>query len=101
MKRPKTRGELRDLLERGETCEVVTSNVDITRLMLHSWLRFTAFTVRPSENEGWSLFVPTEARRQVDSLIEQCSNGCHQTYCGGSKHGVTLCRQVCTEGGAK
>ena len=67
MKRPKTRGELRDMLARGEECEVVTSNVAITRLMLHSWLRFTAFTVRPSENEGWSMFVPSEARKETNA----------------------------------
>jgi hypothetical protein len=56
--RPRTRGELRDRLARGETCEVVTSNATITSMMLRGWLQFNGFTVRPSENEGWSLFEP-------------------------------------------
>jgi len=56
--RPATRGELRDRLARGETCEVVTSNVLITSLLLRGWLQFNGFRVRPSENDGWSLFEP-------------------------------------------
>lgn len=56
--RPKTRGELRDRLARGETCEVVANNATLTMMMLRHWLAFTNFTVRPSENEGWSLFEP-------------------------------------------
>ena len=56
--RPATRGELRDKLKNGETCEVVTSNVEITSILLHEWLQFNDFTVRPSTNEGWSLFEP-------------------------------------------
>ena len=59
--RPVTRGELRDRLARGETCEVVTSNATITSMMLRGWLQFTGFTVRPSANEGWSLFEPNAA----------------------------------------
>lgn len=54
--RPRTRGELRDLLNSGTACEVVSSNVMITAQMLQGWLNFTAFSVRPSENEGWSVF---------------------------------------------
>lgn len=58
--RPATRGELRDRLARGETCEVVTSNATITSMMLRGWLDFDAFTVRPSDNAGWTLFEPNE-----------------------------------------
>lgn len=54
--RPRTRGELRDLLNSGVACEVVSSNAMLTAQMLQGWLNFTAFTVRPSENAGWSVF---------------------------------------------
>jgi hypothetical protein len=60
--RPKTRGELRDRLVRGETCEVVTSNVETTTMLLHGWLAFDKFSVRPSENDGWSLFEPSTVK---------------------------------------
>jgi hypothetical protein len=56
--RPGTRGELRDRLACGETCEVVTSNAEITSMILRGWLQFDGFTVRPSGNAGWSLFEP-------------------------------------------
>ena len=54
--RPRTRGELRDLLNSDVACEVVTSNAMFTAQMLQGWLNFSAFSVRPSENEGWSVF---------------------------------------------
>ena len=60
--RPVTRGELRDRLARGETCEVVTSNVEITSMLLRGWLEFKEFSVRPSENDGWSLFEPSTVK---------------------------------------
>ena len=53
--RPRTRGELRDLLRRGIACEVVSTNVEITSVLL-SALDFDSFTVRQSENNGWSVF---------------------------------------------
>ena len=56
--RPKTRGELKRQLLSGIACEVVSSNVSITSLLLRGWLEFDGFTVRPSENEGWSVFEP-------------------------------------------
>lgn len=57
--RPKTRGELRDKLREGTACEVVSENVGITTIMLTGWLEFNNFTVKPSENLGWSIFEPT------------------------------------------
>ncbi len=57
--RPTTRGELKDRLAHGETCEVVTSNAETTSMMLRGWLQFNGFTVHPSENEGWSIFEPS------------------------------------------
>ena len=54
--RPKTRGELRDLLNSGVACEVVSSIAPMTGIMLMGWLNFPGFTVRPSENDGWSIF---------------------------------------------
>ena len=59
--RPKTRGELRDLLKYGIACEVVSSNVEITTVLLRGALDFELFVVRPSENEGWSVFERSES----------------------------------------
>ncbi len=56
--RPETRGELKRRLEAGERCEVPADNAGITTTLLHGWLAFDAFTVAPSENEGWSVFAP-------------------------------------------
>jgi hypothetical protein len=58
--RPKTRGELRNRLANGEICEVVSSNVDITSILLRGWLQFNNFAVEPSDNIGWSLFNSTK-----------------------------------------
>jgi hypothetical protein len=57
--RPKTRGELRDLLRKGVACEVVSDNTEITATLIRGWLGFYAFTTRPSANAGWTLFTPT------------------------------------------
>lgn len=56
--RPKTRGELRDALMKGITCEIVASNQEITDIMLKFWLGFGDYTVVESENYGWCLYVP-------------------------------------------
>ena len=64
--RPTTRGELRDRLARGETCEVVTSNATTTSMMLRGWLQFNGFTVRPSENDGWSIFEPNASLEPLE-----------------------------------
>lgn len=55
--KPKTRGELLDKLKEGIKCEVVTSNVEITSIMLDGWLKFKGqYKTYPSENEGWTIF---------------------------------------------
>jgi hypothetical protein len=54
--RPKTRGELRRLLSDGIACEVVSTNAEITSILLRGWLDFDSFTIRKSENYGWSVF---------------------------------------------
>jgi hypothetical protein len=56
--RPTTRGELRDRIARGETCEVAGHVAEMTAIMLRGWLQFDGFTMRPSANDGWSLFEP-------------------------------------------
>lgn len=59
--RPKTRGELRDKLKEGITCEVVASDTNITSHAL-AWLDLwenVDYWVRSSKNEGWDLFVPS------------------------------------------
>ncbi len=57
--RPLTRGELRDKLKDGIKCEVATFTAEFTAFMLRGWLKFPNFTVRPSENDGWSVFEKT------------------------------------------
>ncbi len=54
--RPSTRGELRDLLAAGTPCEVASHVSEMTAVMLSGWLDFPNFTVRQSENTGWSVF---------------------------------------------
>ena len=54
--RPGTRGELAKLLKKGIPCEVASTNVDISVTLLTGWLGIEKITVRPSENEGWSVF---------------------------------------------
>lgn len=54
--RPATRGELRKLLDSGVPCEVASHVAEMTRIMLDGWLPGSKFTVRPSENAGWSVF---------------------------------------------
>ena len=54
--RPKTRGELLNLLKEGVACEVVSYTASMTAILLKGWLEFSSFTVRPSENIGWSVF---------------------------------------------
>lgn len=54
--RPRTRGELWDLLLDGVPCEVVTENVEVTNMLLDGWLATMPYKVRPSENVGWSVF---------------------------------------------
>ena len=56
--RPATRGELRDKLRNGVACEVAAHVAEMTGMMLRGWLDFDAFTVRPSDNAGWTLFEP-------------------------------------------
>ena len=38
---------------------MVSTNVEITSILIRGWLEFDAFTTRPSENEGWTVFEPT------------------------------------------
>ncbi|MBC7365911.1 MAG: hypothetical protein H7343_03710 [Undibacterium sp.] len=56
--RPKTRGELRDALNAGQTCEVPDCGVEMTVIMLKGWLACENFTVEKSANDGWVLFLP-------------------------------------------
>ncbi len=57
--RPSTRGELRDKLQAGIPCEVATYVAESTCILLRGWLNFQSFTVRPSENAGWTVFEKT------------------------------------------
>lgn len=57
--RPKTRGELRDKLKAGMTCEIPSYLASMTSIMLRGWLEFEDFTTMPSENKGRTLFLPT------------------------------------------
>lgn len=57
--RPKTRGDLKTLLQHGFACEVVSSNAEITNIFLDGWLKMEGYyKTRPSENEGWTVYEP-------------------------------------------
>lgn len=56
--RPSTRGELKKILQDGIPCEVASFVTEMTDVMLRGWLEFDSFTVRASENVGWSVFEP-------------------------------------------
>lgn len=56
--RPSTRGQLRDHLKAGQACEVPDCGIEMTKIMLIWWMDFKDFTVQPSKNEGWVLFLP-------------------------------------------
>ena len=61
-RRPKTRGELCRNIQAGLESEIVSTNVSITVHML-AWLdcwEGQHFTVRPSDNAGWSIFTPND-----------------------------------------
>lgn len=57
--RPKTRGELLELLKNGVECEVVASNEEMTSILLDGWLKFSGkYKTRPSTNEGLVIYYP-------------------------------------------
>ena len=58
--RPKTRGELRDKINEGIPCEVVSYVAEMTSSLLRGWLQCENFQVRPSENDGWVVFEKTK-----------------------------------------
>jgi hypothetical protein len=53
--RPKTRGELANLLKTGNQCEIVSDNVQITLILLKAWLGVDNVKVSPSTNCGWTI----------------------------------------------
>ena len=56
-KRPKTRGELLSSLKENIKCEVISSNAEITSIILDGWLNFAnQYKVTPSPNDGWSIY---------------------------------------------
>jgi len=68
--RPRTRGELRDRLKAGESCEVAAHVAEMTAIVLSGWLKFDRFNVDQSPNAGWVIFSPNAAddrRRAHDS----------------------------------
>lgn len=58
--RPSTRDELLRLMQAGTTCEVAGHVAEITDTMLRGWLQYDGFTMNPSPNAGWVLFIPTQ-----------------------------------------
>lgn len=62
-----------DKLKEGVTCEVASDAVEMTETMLSGWLGFSDYGTEPSENTGWTLFVPKtldkgEPPNKVESL---------------------------------
>jgi len=62
---PKTRGEIRDALNAGKTCEIPNVGVEMTSIMLKHWLNCADFTVEKSTNDGWVLFLPNAVVRHA------------------------------------
>uniref|UniRef100_A0A6M3K643 Uncharacterized protein n=1 Tax=viral metagenome TaxID=1070528 RepID=A0A6M3K643_9ZZZZ len=56
--RPLTRGELRDKLKSGVPCEVASHVAEMTAIVLEGWFEYSDFSVRKSENFGWTIFEP-------------------------------------------
>jgi hypothetical protein len=75
MVRPRTRGELKQRLSRGESCEVASHAVEITEIMLRGWQCYGDFAVRKSENEGWSIFEPIK-QETAKGIHENHNNNC-------------------------
>ena len=61
--RPRTRGELADALRMGISCEVTTSNREVTTVVLDGWLNMKGkYKVQLSKrNIGWDLYTPAES----------------------------------------
>lgn len=58
--RPKTRGELLQILKQGVKCEVVADNEQITSICLDGWLKFAGkYKTYPSHNSGWVIYEAT------------------------------------------
>ena len=55
--RPKTMGDLRDALEKGVKCEIVSSSKEIASIYLDGWLKYSGrYKTSPSVNDGWTIF---------------------------------------------
>ena len=59
MKKPKTRGELKRLLQQGEPCIVAEYVSEMTATILRGWLDFKDFEIIPSDDPDWVIFQPT------------------------------------------
>ena len=58
--RPKTRGELAQKIIEGIPCEVVSSNREITTMILDGWLGMrNKYYVSLSQNKGWDIYRNT------------------------------------------
>ena len=57
--RPRTRGELVELLEKNIKCEVVATNETITSILLNMYWNFYKFKTYPSKNVGWVIYEAT------------------------------------------
>ena len=56
-KRPKTVGELLDLLKEGIKCEVAANAEKITSIKLDGWLNFeNKYKTKISKNKGWVIY---------------------------------------------
>lgn len=53
---------MKQKLKEGISCEVASHVVEMTEIMLRGWQEFDQFTIHPSDNAGWTLFVPTNSQ---------------------------------------
>lgn len=71
--RPKTRGEMRDAINSGKTCEIPNVGVEMTTIMLKHWLNCADFTVEKSTNDGWVLFLPNASGEPMPAASKSIS----------------------------
>jgi len=76
--RPPTRGDLRKMLSTGVACEVASHVAEMTAVMLKGWMDFEMFTIRNSENPGWTVFEPSS--RQVPPSLPPSSPACRDDF---------------------
>ncbi len=89
--RPETRGDLKEKLMSGTTCEINERDT-MTVIMLKGWLEFDEFSIQPSDNEGYVLLVPDQRRAAIIELEpEEETFACIHSMKTADKWKTALC----------